>query len=162
MDAIENTVETHPDAPQEASVHYVGFWKRVLASLVDTLLLLLVTVPLIFVLYGDEMLETGQLEGNANILFNYVIPIAIVLGFWVLKSATPGKLMIKSEIVDADTLGKPAMWQWIVRYLSYYISALLLGLGFLWVAWDPRKQGFHDKIARTLVIYRRDPVQQEF
>jgi uncharacterized RDD family membrane protein YckC len=40
-----------------------------------------------------------------------------------------------------------------VRYLGYFVSALPLGLGFFWVAWDKRKQGFHDKLAKTVVIH---------
>jgi uncharacterized RDD family membrane protein YckC len=134
--------------------HYVGFWARVLASLVDSLLMLLLLVPLGMLFFLDELMAgQEQLDSGINALINYVLPIAIVLAFWVYKSATPGKMMLKAIIVDADTLQKPEMWQWIVRYLGYYVSGLLLMLGFLWVAWDPRKQGFHDKLARTVVIY---------
>ena len=54
--------------------------------------------------------------------------------------------------MDAKT-GQPASpLQCIVRYLGYFVSALPLGLGFIWVAFDKRKQGWHDKIARTLVV----------
>lgn len=137
------------------SVKYVGFWARVLAALVDSLLLALVVVPIALLLFWDQLLASeGQLEGTANILFNYVLPVLIVLAFWIYRSATPGKMLIKAVIVDADTLQKPEVWQWIVRYLGYYVSGILLMLGFLWVGWDPRKQGFHDKLARTVVIYR--------
>ena len=61
--------------------------------------------------------------------------------------------MMKARIVDADTLEKPETWQWIVRYLGYYVSIFTLFIGFIWVAVDPRKQGFHDKLGRTVVIY---------
>lgn len=142
------------------NVRYVGFWARVLAAMVDSLLLALVLVPVVLLLFWDQLMASeGQLEGTANLVFNYLIPILIVLAFWVYRSATPGKMLIKAVIVDADTLQKPQMWQWIVRYLGYYVSGLLLMLGFLWVAWDPRKQGFHDKLARTVVIYRDAPAE---
>lgn len=72
--------------------------------------------------------------------------------FWLIKAATPGKLVVRAKIVDAATLGKPAPWQLVVRYFAYYVSLLPLGLGFLWIIWDPRKQGWHDKLASTLVI----------
>jgi uncharacterized RDD family membrane protein YckC len=42
----------------------------------------------------------------------------------------------------------------VLRYAAYLASILPLMLGFLWVARDPRKQGFHDKIANTVVLYR--------
>jgi uncharacterized RDD family membrane protein YckC len=56
--------------------------------------------------------------------------------------------------VDAKTGGKPSTGQFIGRYLCYYLSSLLLGLGFIWVAFDSRKQGWHDKLAGTLVVRR--------
>lgn len=142
------------------SVKYVGFWARVLASMVDSLLLALVLVPIALLLFWDQLMaDNGLLEGPANIIFNYLLPVLIVLAFWIYRSATPGKMLIKAVIVDADTLQKPELWQWVIRYLGYYVSGLLLMLGFLWVGWDPRKQGFHDKMARTVVIYR-DPTPE--
>ncbi|MEE4659005.1 MAG: RDD family protein [Halieaceae bacterium] len=144
-----DTVAT-PAAPR-----YMGFWARVLASVIDSVLIVVVLLPIVFLLYGEQLLETGgQLDTGANLLFNQVLPTCAIIAFWLLKSATPGKLMLGGVIVDADTLAKPALWQWLVRYAGYFISTLLLFLGFLWVAWDPRKQGFHDKLARTVVIYR--------
>jgi len=67
--------------------------------------------------------------------------------------ATPGKHMMQLRVIDANTGDKPGWGKSTLRYLAYIISLLPLGLGFLWIAWDRRKQGFHDKIARTLVIY---------
>jgi len=56
-------------------------------------------------------------------------------------------------VVDADSAKPLSIAQAVLRYLGYYISALPLGLGFFWIAWDKRKQGFHDKIANTVVLY---------
>lgn len=147
---------TREHNPAEAGTpRYVGFWVRVFASLIDSVLMALVLLPFAYTLYGEDLISRqGQLEGWSNILFNYLIPLAIVLLFWFYRSATPGKMLLKAEIVDEDSLGKPQAWQWIVRYLGYYVSMLVLGLGFLWVGWDARKQGFHDKLARTVVIYK--------
>jgi len=72
--------------------------------------------------------------------------------FWVYKQATPGKILVKATIVDAATGGKPTMKQWIIRYLGYIPATLPLGLGLFWVGWDSRKQGWHDKLADTVVI----------
>ena len=142
------------EAIAEGAPRYVGFWVRVLASVIDSILMVLVVLPFAFALFGDDLIKNqGQLEGWANILFNYLLPLVVILLFWFYKSATPGKMLLRAKIVDEDSLGKPQAWQWVVRYFGYYISMLVLGLGFLWVAWDPRKQGFHDKLARTVVIY---------
>ena len=76
----------------------------------------------------------------------------IIIGFWMWKSATPGKMLVSALIVDAKTLGMPSAGQFVVRYVGYIVSSLLFGLGFLWVAFDRRKQGWHDKMAGTVVI----------
>ena len=62
-------------------------------------------------------------------------------------------MILGMKIVDANTLGKASTGKLCLRYLGYYISALIIGLGFFWVGWDQRKQGWHDKLARTVVIY---------
>jgi len=54
--------------------------------------------------------------------------------------------------VDGDSGGEPSLRQWCLRYLGYVVATLPLLLGFFWVAWDPRCQGWHDKIAGTVVI----------
>ena len=150
LDSTDNYAEDNDPAPPR----YVGFWVRVAASVIDSVLLALLLVPVIFLTLGDQVIENeGQLEGWSNVLFNYLLPLAIIMVFWFYRSATPGKIIFKARIVDEDSLGKPDPWQWIVRYLGYYVSLLVLGIGFLWVAWDPRKQGFHDKLARTVVVY---------
>jgi uncharacterized RDD family membrane protein YckC len=82
------------------------------------------------------------------------ILIALILG--VVLSAPEIDLRAASDPdrADAKTLGKPSTGQLIGRYLAYYVSTLPLCLGFLWVAFDKRKQGWHDRIAGTLVIKR--------
>jgi uncharacterized RDD family membrane protein YckC len=51
------------------------------------------------------------------------------------------------------TVNKPTVKQSVIRYLAYYVSLIPLGLGFFWIAWDDKKQGWHDKIAGTIVIH---------
>jgi len=83
---------------------------------------------------------------------SYVLPAIAIIAFWVYKSATPGKIAIRATIVDAKTGLQPSNGQLIGRYFAYYISTLPLCLGFLWIAWDPKKQGWHDKLAGTVVV----------
>jgi hypothetical protein len=63
----------------------------------------------------------------------------------------------KAKIVDAKTGGKPSTGQLIGRYFAYFLSMLPLFLGFIWVAWDRKKQGLHDKLSGTVVIKRVKP-----
>ncbi|PSU72988.1 RDD family protein [Photobacterium phosphoreum] len=137
----------------EITITYVGFWQRVLASLVDTALVVLITVPLMYFAYGEIYPQTDTFAmGPMDVLINYVLPFIGVILFWVYKSATPGKMVIKAQIVDAKTGCKPSAKQSVIRYLGYFVSTIPLGLGLMWVGWDKRKQGWHDKLAGTVVI----------
>ncbi|MCL2905342.1 RDD family protein [Shewanella fodinae] len=132
---------------------YVGFWERFAATMLDVLLILLITLPLTFWLYGDKLVNDHSLiHGPADLVINYLLPPVLVLLFWRYRSATPGKMLIKAAIIDANSGGRPSMRQWLIRYLAYIPATLPLCLGLLWVAFDPRKQGWHDKLAGTLVI----------
>ncbi|MEN6475847.1 MAG: RDD family protein [Syntrophaceae bacterium] len=134
---------------------YVGFWARLLASIVDSILSLLIIVPVLLAVYGKEYLAVydGVFRGPIDFLMNIVFPAAAIILFWIARSATPGKMLIRARIVDARTGGKPSTGQMIGRYLGYYVSMLPLFLGFIWIAFDKRKQGWHDKLARTVVVY---------
>ena len=61
-------------------------------------------------------------------------------------------MVLKVKVVDAKTGSAPTIRQSVIRYIGYYVSLLPLGLGFLWVLWDTKKQGWHDKMAGTVVI----------
>jgi uncharacterized RDD family membrane protein YckC len=151
-----------------AEPRYVGFWARFLAMFIDNLWVTLVLVIVLVAVFGQdimavatmtpdgsaEMVGAGAQGAAGSLLVQLLLPAALIVGFWVWKSATPGKMIVSAEIVDAKTLGKPSTGQLIVRYVGYFISAFVLGLGFLWVAFDKRKQGWHDKIAGTLVVKR--------
>jgi uncharacterized RDD family membrane protein YckC len=71
-------------------------------------------------------------------------------------SATPGKLAMNIRIVDAKTGELPSTGRLVVRLACYFVSAAVLYLGFFWIAIDRRKQGWHDKIAGTVVIEEFD------
>lgn len=138
---------------------YVGFVMRCVASLIDSALVVAIIVPLGWSQFesafhpGRPMSIHG--DGLLGFLVNWVLlPAAIVL-FWRFRGGTPGKMAIGAEIVDAASFGPPSNVQLVVRYLGYFVSTLAFGLGFLWIAWDARKQGWHDKLARTVVIRRR-------
>ncbi|MBL8201446.1 MAG: RDD family protein [Chromatiales bacterium] len=136
-----------PDRP------YVGFWNRTAAALIDSALLLVVTLPLQQLLTGAALdLPGGSPTGFWDVMVGYVLPAIAILVFWKYRSATPGKMFMSAEIVDAATGGKPSSRQLVVRYVGYYVSTLPLLLGLVWVAFDPKKQGWHDKLAGTVVV----------
>ncbi|WP_269620525.1 RDD family protein [Zhongshania sp. BJYM1] len=136
---------------------YAGFWVRVGASIIDSILILLVAGPLLTALYGrDYWLGEQTTRTGTELLLNYLLPALAVLLFWVYKSATPGKLITGLRIVDARTGAKPTTTQFVIRYVGYYVSMIPLFLGIVWVAFDAKKQGWHDKLAGTVVVKSAD------
>ena len=132
---------------------YVGFWARVGASLIDTLMLMCAIVPLAVVWVGPSYwLDTSLMPGPERLLLEWLLPFVVIVGFWLWKQATPGKMVISARIVDERSGGPPSAGQLLIRYIGYYVSTLPLFLGLIWVGIDPRKQGWHDKMARTLVV----------
>jgi uncharacterized RDD family membrane protein YckC len=141
------------DSPE---LEYVGFWLRVWASIIDSVLVLLILMPFVRAYRGDAYwLDMYADTGPTAVLVQWVLPALAVLIFWVTRQATPGKMAIGATIVDADTGKHPTTAQFLGRYLAYYVSMIPLFLGFIWVGIDARKQGWHDKLAGTVVVRPR-------
>ena len=148
-------------------VRYAGFWIRFVAFVIDTLLTALIVGPLLWKIYGSSYFQDyvdllqGRIDvaadrpmfaGPADMFVSLVLPAIGVVIFWIARQATPGKMALSLRIVDASSHAPLSNVQAIARYLGYYVSIFGLMLGFLWIAFDPRKQGWHDKLARTIVI----------
>ncbi len=122
----------------------------------------LISTLLILTLFGAETLQQVRSESALAtlnwrvVLIEQALPLLWCIGFWFAWQATPGKLLLNCRIVDANSLGRPRAEQLVLRYLGYIVGALVFGLGLLWVLWDKRKQGWHDKLARTVVIMQDD------
>ncbi|HEX7250537.1 MAG TPA: RDD family protein [Burkholderiales bacterium] len=143
-----------------SSPEYAGFWSRFLAFLIDSLIVTVVLVPLMIAIYGLQYFDLDfQLSGQAGGVWDWVVNLALAAAailFWRFRGATPGKMAIGARIVDARTGGAPTTGTLVLRFVAYVVSMLPFFLGFLWIAFDKRKQGFHDKIARTVVVYEQD------
>lgn len=156
---MESSSSSSPEPPAR-TFEYVGFWKRFIACLIDVFILTVISVPLLLAIYGRSYLklvhESGGLAGFWDFMIQYALPTIAVIVFWRYRGATPGKMAISARIVDAKTGGRPSTGKLVVRYFAYIVSTLPLLLGFIWIGIDRRKQGFHDKIAGTLVVYDDD------
>jgi len=151
-------------------VRYAGFWIRFVAFIIDTIIVSLFVGPLLWKIYGSEYFQDyvdllqGRIDltadrpmfaGPADMFVSLVLPAIAIVIFWIARAATPGKMVLSLKIVDANTLAPLSTTQSIGRYLGYYVSMFGMMLGFLWIAFDARKQGWHDKLARTVVIHQR-------
>lgn len=134
---------------------YAGFWVRFGAAIIDGFLISIVTSLLAYVMVGPDFIKGIGLGWSSDIAIGYLIPAILTIWFWRRYLATPGKMVMGIEVVDSDTRKVLTLPQAIGRYLSYYISALPLALGYIWAAFDPKKQAWHDKLAGTVVIYKR-------
>nr|MDA3807063.1 RDD family protein [Thiomicrorhabdus sp.] len=109
MQAEEKTA-TEMESPElPEAIEYAGFWIRVMATLIDSVIVMIITLPIITAIYG-EVPRDGYtyLQGGWDLVINYLFPAVAVIVFWIYKSATPGKLLTKISIVDAKTGGKPS------------------------------------------------------
>ena len=138
-----------------SSFEYAGFWQRALAVLIDWLIVVVISMPVIVLAFGAEYFSLDPARRAWDVLTWLLIGV-VVVGFWRYCGATPGKLAVALKVVDARTGGRPSTGRLVLRFLGYLVSALPLYLGFLWIAVDRRKQGWHDKIAGTVVIHSED------
>jgi uncharacterized RDD family membrane protein YckC len=152
--------------PQVNSFRPAGFFSRLEAFVVDLVILSIV------ILVGSAFIQTflkffkltGLVTYLQTILENATVNIAVgstlttllVIGyftfFWTLVGFTPGKAILGLKILRKNG-AKISFGRSVLRFFSYWISAIPLFLGFLWVLWDPKRQGWHDKIAGTQVFY---------
>jgi uncharacterized RDD family membrane protein YckC len=144
---------------------YAGFLRRVMAFMIDSTLFSLISTALALSIFGMEYLLISQQASSDKLLdwrlllFDHGIPAVLVIGFWAVWMATPGKLLLDCRIVDASSKDKARTSQLIIRYLAYFISAIPLGLGFIWILFDKHNQGWHDKLSKTLVIMQDESLQ---
>ena len=136
----------------DEQVKYVGFWARFIATILDNIWLTIVAYGLLWLSIGSEEFAGEAALSLTRFLILYILPFVLVIVFWNLKSATPAKMLFSMKIVDAETLGPVSTPRLVLRYFAYFVSAIPLGLGFIWAAFDKKKQGFHDKIAKTVII----------
>lgn len=155
--SLETMQKSTPASPEtRPEQKYVGFWARFAANFLDGILISIFVSPgSIWLAYETER-RVGSNDWGAALAFYsvlYILSQVILLVLWCKKQASIGKMAIAVKIVDAKTGKAPTKKQLIGRYFAYVLSTLPLGLGFLWIAFDSKKQGWHDKLAGTAVIY---------
>jgi uncharacterized RDD family membrane protein YckC len=85
----------------------------------------------------------------------YLIAIAISVGYFVYfwgQGQTLAMRLFGLRVVDANTGAPIGLGRAALRYVGYVISTLVCYIGLIWAAFDSRKQGWHDKIASTVVV----------
>jgi uncharacterized RDD family membrane protein YckC len=130
---------------------YGGFWIRVVAYIIDLVILGVVGGVIDAILRANPSDPSSGSNGLASFI-NLVIDIAYFAGLWTYMGATLGQRVFKLRVVDANT-GQPiGLGKALLRWLGLFVSFLVCFVGVIWVAFDGRKQGWADKIAGTLVL----------
>jgi uncharacterized RDD family membrane protein YckC len=83
-----------------------------------------------------------------------VASITYFVGFWTWRGQTPGMMLLGLRVARDVDGTPPGFTRSLLRYVGYLLSWVALFIGFIWVAFDSRKQGWHDKIAGTVVVRR--------
>lgn len=153
---VTNTAVSHSPQYDDSEFEYAGFWIRFAALIVDNLIIMIISAPYWFYNYQQMAampVDQMPLYSAGDAILHLVIGAAVVW-FWVKKGATPGKMLFGLQVRDAKTGQFISVPRALLRYFSYLISYLILCLGFIWAGFDKKKQGWHDKIAKTVVVKR--------
>jgi uncharacterized RDD family membrane protein YckC len=122
-----------PSVPDALSALRAGFWERMAAAFLDIILVIILTSIVHLHILG------------------FLITLAYFTGMWTWRGTTIGGIVLGLKVVRVD--GQPLTFTVaLVRSLAAAFSAVVLFLGFFWIGWDPEKQGWHDKIAGTVVV----------
>jgi uncharacterized RDD family membrane protein YckC len=153
---------------------YGGFWRRYIAYLIDKIVLYFASLFLLVVgilALGNGGVSLGRIMATGDIpcgmgLFTIVYAVALFITdmtyfTWFHGSVgqTPGKMVMGLRVIQASG-DKMTFGVAFLRCAGSLASALVLWLGYLWIAIDGRKQGWHDKIAATLVVRAEDELHE--
>lgn len=129
---------------------YAGFWIRLGASIIDNIIIMVALVP-IGMLMGWNSMYSSEMTSTADWLWQ-ILMAAFCVFCWVKFAGTPGKRLLRLKVLDERTGENVTVGQGVIRYIGYFPAILVLFVGLIWVAFDPKKQGWHDKMAKTVVV----------
>ena len=148
--------------------HYAGFWIRLFARAID-LILILATFNLFYMVDQmgadaglwapsgfDNVFDFGfdrlTAENVLRVAFFVLFPVFYYVYLHGAYGQTFGKMALRIKVLNED--GTPLDYRRaFLRWLGYFLCDLTLNIGYLWAAFDPRKQGLHDKVCRTIVVH---------
>lgn len=129
-----------------APVQYAGFWRRVLASLIDGILLSLVTGSFTWTVDFDDFKITYGLGIIVQWLYFALMESSN-------RQATLGKIAIGLVVTD-ENYRRINFGQASGRFFGKFLSAIILGIGFMMAGFTQKKQALHDVLADTLVVQK--------
>lgn len=147
---------------------FAGFWRRLVAYIIDNTIIciiyfILTMIATIAFIIGAASGEENKLitdladptKISVAMIIIWLFFLAISLGYFTYfhgaTGRTPGKMLLGLQVVNDD--GTPLTFGIaFLRSVGYLVSGAIFNIGFIWAAFDKRKQSWHDKIAGTVVI----------
>ncbi|MGK0186553.1 MAG: putative RDD family membrane protein YckC [Verrucomicrobiales bacterium] len=143
------------DPRTSGGYEYAGFWIRVLAKIIDGLIMMVVSMviqmPIMF------LIQMG--EGTDDFLILQLVPTILgqIMGFlystlmlWKYE-ATLGKMALSLKVIATDK-PKLSYGQCVGRFFAEWLSSLILGIGYIMAAFDDEKRALHDHLCATRVV----------
>jgi uncharacterized RDD family membrane protein YckC len=143
-------------------VRVIGFGRRLAAMAIDAVIIAFLTfvigftIGFIFIFF--EMFNqqiSGDLVAPTIVITGIIFSMFYWIGGWSGNGQSLGQSTLGITVIGEDG-GKLSRGKAFVRYIGFLVSSLLMGLGFLWIAFDRKRQGLHDKMAGSYVVSMDD------
>lgn len=146
--AIQNEIQ---------NVVYASFWQRFFATLLDALIIAVLSLIVSLVIALIFGVIFGSSGNNIAAFISSLLQNIIYFGYFIYfigsSGQTLGKMALKIKVVKEDTNLPPGYISALLREMvGKVISSVVFGIGYFWMLKDPKKQTWHDKIAKTIVI----------
>jgi pSer/pThr/pTyr-binding forkhead associated (FHA) protein/uncharacterized RDD family membrane protein YckC len=141
-----------------------GFWIRLAAYLVDSVILslpMLIAVGIMIPLTlqsaqaGIEPSPLVFLLPSLGGALVFLLSILYPIFFWTRRGATPGKMLFRLVVETTDGKSPLEIGPAVIRLVGYFINGFTFGIGFLLIAFSEDQRGLHDRLADTRVVKRQ-------
>ena len=168
MDSLSGRREDLVSKKREGiALEFAGFWRRLVAFLIDLFSVAVICSVIILIFSPQRWFGLGGFWGTGDVfeepfwqafpyllagnVLSVLVNIAYFVGFWLRRGQTPGKMLLGIKLIRTDA-SNVNLSVALLRYIGYIVSTATLFIGFIWIAFDSHKQGFHDMIADTYVV----------
>jgi len=144
-----------------------GFWMRFLAHICDALNSLVIIIPIqVIGMIVSGTSNVSDSDGFTNLpgyawgasdpwSFLATVASLFVLAYWTgSRGGSPLRVRLGVLVLDENDGSYIGTKRAVYRGLMSYVSQIALFLGYLWMLWDPKKQTWHDKVAKSVVVKR--------
>jgi len=133
-----------------------GFFQRLIAYLIDNVLLSILTGIVVAIgTMGSLAMMNNQTVVMAIMVLMWALIVIVYFGYFIYfygtSGQTLGKKMLNIKVVSTD--GTPLTYKkGLLRVIGYIIASIPIYIGYIWMLFDKNKQNWEDKIANTYVV----------